>query len=283
MLDQFIEECSKKNSALTIRAYYYTLRQFENWLGLSGKNLESFESDDIQNYLIYLVSGNKSKNTLLRVKLVVQKYCKWANKSQIIEEINFSVYSRKVNTKEPKVMNLDQINHLLSSLNSNQNKRDAAIVKTLLFTGIRLMELVSLDKSDIEVSEESRHLKIRMTKGDITQRVIPLITEVFTSLEKYLEERNDNNPALFISCRRERISARHIQHIVSRYGVSTLQLRRTFITELFRVNSYNYIDVHGIIGNVTGHGIVGSTLNYIEPSSESIFNKFDEFFKNNKF
>ncbi|MCY9659523.1 tyrosine-type recombinase/integrase [Paenibacillus chondroitinus] len=280
MLDQFIEECSKKNSEATTRAYKYTLQQFENWLGLSGKNLENFESYDLQNYAFYLAGENKSENTLRKVQFVIQKYCKWANKTECINAINFKVYAKKDNRIELKIMNLHQVNYLLSSLNSSQDKRDAAIVKTLLFTGIRLMELVSLNKNDIEVTEERRLLRVKMSKGHTNIRVIPLNTEVFASLERYLEERNDNDPALFTSSRGERISARHIQHIVSKYGVSALQLRRTFINELVRSNSLNYLDVRGIVGNMTGHGIIDPTFNYIQPSSsENIVNKLDEFYK----
>ena len=60
--------------------------------------------------------------------------------------------------------------------------------------------------------------------------------EARRAIQKYLEERSDGHPALFISNRQERTSVRSVQHLLGQYGVHPHQLRHTFITGLVRAN-----------------------------------------------
>ncbi len=62
---------------------------------------------------------------------------------------------------------------------------------------IRVSELVGLDRTDIEVSDRKWILIVRAGKGN-KERILPLEAEARRAITKYLEERTDEHPALFI-------------------------------------------------------------------------------------
>ncbi|QDX95393.1 hypothetical protein EEL30_25800 [Brevibacillus laterosporus] len=119
------------------------------------------------------------------------------------------------------------------------NKRDFAIVVTLLYTGLRVSELVNLDQSDVESSERKGERTVRTGKGN-KERAIPLNAEVRRAINRYVEERSDSNDALFLSNRQQRI-----------------------FTALIRDNQD--IDV---IKSLSGHKSADMVLRYSKPTEE---------------
>ena len=78
------------------------------------------------------------------------------------------------------------------------NIRDLAMVELLASTGIRVGELVNLNIGDVLFSEREC---VVLGKGD-SERIVYFDAKTKIHLQKYLESRNDNNPALFVSLRR---------------------------------------------------------------------------------
>ena len=137
-----------------------------------------------------------------------------------------------------------------------------AITQVLLNTGIRLSELVALNKADIDIGERKGELFVRNGKGN-KARSIPLNKEARRAINKYLSERNDSIEALFISNRGKRISVRSVQHIFEKKGVNVHALRHTFITHLIR----NGIDT-SIVQSLSGHSSADMLFRYSVPSEE---------------
>ncbi|TPG69291.1 hypothetical protein EEL31_12675 [Brevibacillus laterosporus] len=94
----------------------------------------------------------------------------------------------------------NEYNKLMREIERTGNKRDFAIVVTLLYTGLRVSELVNLDQSDVESSERKGERTVRTGKGN-KERTIPLNAEVRRAINRYIEERSDSNDALFLSNR----------------------------------------------------------------------------------
>ncbi|WP_440960423.1 tyrosine-type recombinase/integrase [Paenibacillus nitricinens] len=95
-------------------------------------------------------------------------------------------------------------NKLIRDIDRTGNKRDYAILMTLLMTGSSVSGLVTLDLSDVDVSDRKGSMLVRSGKGNKESTLADV--EVRSAIEKYLDERTDSNPALFISNRQERIS-----------------------------------------------------------------------------
>ena len=84
----------------------------------------------------------------------------------------------------------------LEKLRDNcQNKRDLALIDVLASTGIRVGELVKLNRDDINFHERQC---IVFGKGN-KERMVYFNARTKLHLQQYLEERSDNNPALFVS------------------------------------------------------------------------------------
>lgn len=261
VLHRFVEEGLKGKSATTIRTYEHAIKQFEDWLDGAGTNLEEYSRTDVQQYIDYLAAQKKSAATINKIWNAIKTFSKWAGKRETIEDVSV-VKQPDVKKQAPKGLNKLDRNKLLREIDRSGNKRDIAIVTTLIMTGIRVSELVALDREDVTISERSGSLTVRAGKGN-KERVIPLNVEARRAIQKYVEERSDSHSAMFISNRQERISVRSVQHLLGQYGVHPHQLRHTFITGLVRANE----DI-AVIQSVSGHSSADMILRYSQPTEE---------------
>ncbi|MCR8659320.1 tyrosine-type recombinase/integrase [Paenibacillus endoradicis] len=140
-------------------------------------------------------------------------------------------------------------------------------------TGIRVSDLVALDRLDLDVSDLKGSLIVRLGKGN-KEGTLPLNVEARRVIERYLEERTDSNPALFISSRQERISIRSVQYLLEKNGHNAHQTRHSFITGLVRAGE----DI-SVIQSLSGHSSADMILRYSMPSEEDKQKAVDNIFK----
>lgn len=98
-------------------------------------------------------------------------------------------------------------------LNLDLNRRDRAILTTLLYTGLRASELVALDIEDVDF--EGMTVFVRHGKGD-KERIIPLHADAAAALDKHLGGRTTG--PVFESNRRQRISYDRIHSLIGEIG-----------------------------------------------------------------
>lgn len=261
MLIQFLEEGLLGKSQTTVNTYANSLKLFSEWLDGAGASLENYSRSDVQQYIDFLVSRRKNPSTINKHWSAIKKFSYWSNNERAIEEI--AVIKPIEYTKlSPKSLNRVEVNRLIREIDRENNARDMAITQLLLNTGIRLSELVFLDKMDIDISERKGELFVRNGKGNKT-RHIPLNKEARRAINKYLCERNDNIEALFISNRGKRISVRSVQHIFEKKGVNVHALRHTFITYLIRNGTDS-----SIVQSLSGHSSAEMLFRYSVPTEE---------------
>ncbi|MGY4798126.1 tyrosine-type recombinase/integrase [Lysinibacillus fusiformis] len=261
MLKQFLEEGLLGKSKTTVSTYSHSLKLFSEWLDGAGASIENYSRSDVQQYVDYLVGRRKSPATINKHWSAIKKYSCWSKNERAIEDI--SVVKPIEYTKlSPKSLDRIEVNRLIREIDREDNARDMAITQVLLNTGIRLSELVALNKADIDIGERKGELFVRNGKGN-KARSIPLNKEARRAINKYLSERNDSIEALFISNRGKRISVRSVQHIFEKKGVNVHALRHTFITHLIR----NGIDT-SIVQSLSGHSSADMLFRYSVPSEE---------------
>lgn len=261
MINQFVEEGLRGKSEQTIKTYVHAIKQFSDWLDGAGTDLKCYARSDVQQYIDYLASKRKSAATLNKIWNAIKKFSRWAEKENTIGDI---AVVKPVNYKNeaPKSLTRLDVNKLVREIDREENKRDMAIVQLLLNTGLRLSELVSLDNSDIELSNRKGQLIVRRGKGN-KERTVPLNKEARRALVKYLEERTDNEEALFLSNRGKRISTRTVQYLIEKHGFNVHALRHTFITSLVRSGH----DI-SVIQSLSGHSSADMILRYSAPTAE---------------
>jgi site-specific recombinase XerD len=150
--------------------------------------------------------------------------------------------------KERKIrfLRLEELEKLFNTPDTStiQGLRDRAILEILFSTGMRISELVSLNRDQIPIKKNIRDLEISIVGKGGTVRPVYLSERAIFWLKKYLETRKDKEEALFVSYKGEkvlkRISQRAIQKQIKKYVIkaglplSTTPhvLRHTFATDL---------------------------------------------------
>ncbi|RJX23426.1 MAG: integrase [Dethiobacter sp.] len=259
LINEYLEKGLRGKSQTTIKTYHHALLQFENWLQRAGTDLKGFTRTDVQQYVDYLAAHKKSAATINKVFNAIKSFCRWYGKKEFVEDI-IVVKQPNILLEAPKALEKAERHWLAREVDRDGSRRNYAIVISLLNTGIRLSELVALDRDDIDISERKGTLRVRSGKGN-RERVIPLNAETRRALTKYLEERTDGKKPLFLSNRFRRISPRTVQHIMEGHGFNVHQLRHTFITGLVRAKE----DL-STIQSLSGHKSADMILRYSKPT-----------------
>ncbi|WP_153726613.1 tyrosine-type recombinase/integrase [Heliorestis convoluta] len=262
LIEDYTEEALRSKSSTTVRTYQYELKQFEAWLFAAGTDLYSYARADVQQYIDSLMFAEKSASTVNKAFHALKSFSKWLGKEEAVEDIRVV---KPVDYKKSAPKSLDRLDtlRLIRQADRSENARDYAIIMILLHTGIRVGELVALNRSDVVISERKGRLIIREGKGN-KSREVPLNPETRRAIVKSLEERLDDNRALFISNRNSRITARTVQRIVKKYGGDhPHRLRHTFITALIRSG-----EDFSLAMALSGHSSADMIMRYSQPSEE---------------
>lgn len=270
-IDQFINEAMPGKSENTVKSYKQSLLKFAEWLDDSGTDLEGYARTDVQQYIAYMQSSKKAASSINREIAAIKAYSRYTGNESAITNLRV-VKAAKPTDKAPEWLERTKVNAILRETDRKANKRDHAIVQTLLNCGLRVSELVSLDIADYETSE--RKGLIRVIGKGLKERHVPVSSECRHAINAYLAQRNDNNEALFLSNYGKRISVRSVQHMLEQYGVHPHQLRHTFVKRL--------VDSGEPIPNIqalTGHSSADMIAWYAKPSNENLINTIEKVFE----
>ncbi|MFA9560666.1 tyrosine-type recombinase/integrase [Evansella sp. AB-rgal1] len=247
----------KGRSENTVKTYRGVLHSFFKWLKTYGKSVENLSHQDIQLYIDFLVKEKRSVTTIKKIYNTINSFAKFIEKYELTKGIQLPEIENSEKSP-PDFLTKEEIEDLISTMELDGNIRNLAIVYTLLKTGIRVSELCSLNKNDIELNNKSLtgQLVVR-NKVDADERTIPLPRSLVHHLKEYVESRTDNEEALFLSNYQKRISVRTVQHTLKQHGVHPHKLRHTFCYELIEKG----LDL-SIVAQLAGHSDVNITKQY---------------------
>lgn len=206
-----IEGCSKR----TIKYYKEII---EKMLVSIDKPLKRISTEDIRNYLSkYKDNGKCNSTTIDNIRRVFSSFFSWLEEEDyIIKNPVRRVHKIKTATIIKETFTDENIEKMRDKC---LNIRNLAIIELLYSTGIRVGELVNLDKKDLNIEERSC---IVLGKGN-KQREVYFDARTKIHLLQYLNSRNDDNTALFVSQNKphQRLSISGIELIVRKLGIST--------------------------------------------------------------
>lgn len=258
-VDSFItDQEARGKSDNTVSTYRRIMMAFVEWLNNNGGNINDLTRYDVQAYIKSLEQEGKSASTIDKIFACLSVYAKYTDHHDIVDRIKRTRPQRQTQTA-PKSLGELERKKLLRDVEKDGNLRDIAIIYILVHCGLRVSELVGLDRADITIYERSGSLTIRNSKSG-ESRVVPLAVDVRYHLTRYLETRTDNDSSLFLSNERKRVSVRTIQHMLSKYGTHPHALRHTFVRQL--VKSGNDIST---VAELAGHKDVNVTRRYSKP------------------
>ncbi len=221
LIFQFIKylEIVKGRSESTQNIYLRKLLKFFEWFGY--KDPEKIDKETIWQFRIYLSNKKLDKKTQAHYLIVLRNFLKFLKKEMNLKVLDFTqIDLPKLPEREIKVLSENELKSLLNSPNGNDLKslRDKAILEILFSTGLRVSELCSLNR-DVDIEKGELVVK---GKGNRIRTVF-LSDSAKEALKNYLERREDNDPALFISLARnkdpQRITPRAVQKIVKYYAI----------------------------------------------------------------
>ena len=283
-IDQFLMVMQKNDLApKTITAYRYDLSLFIKWLTpiTSTKHLQRLTEIDLIEYRQCLISSGLKAATINRRVGSVQRFCRWAFESKLLkEDIAKSVKQVNVVAKRcPSGLKPSEVQLLLQVAGQSKHghaKRNYVLLHLMLQTGLRVNEVAELKSGDIDLSERSGRVRVRLGKGR-KAREIPLNSKARRALNLYLSSKNieidtDN---VFLSERQTRLSTRSIQAVITelakrasitRIKVSPHTLRHTFAINYLKQNPSNIVQ----LANLMGHESLDATAIYTQPSMEDL-------------
>ncbi|PEZ18619.1 integrase [Bacillus thuringiensis] len=243
----------------TVEDYSRHIYNFHQWLITECSSMQEITHYDIQQYINFLaINGNRAPTITTKYSAIVA-YMKFIRKEELLPHIKRPEV-KHIRNISPKSLSKKQRNQLLREIEKSQNFRNIAIVYTMLYTGVRVFELVALNREDIETKEQSGFVIIRDSKGGISRK-IPLPVESRYHLQNYLQQRTDLESPLFLSNFKKRLSKRSAQRIFEKYGIGAHTLRHTYGRELVASG----IDI-ATVAELMGHNDVNTTKRYAVPS-----------------
>jgi site-specific recombinase XerD len=194
----------------------------------------------------------------------------------------------KISRKQVTFLHYDEVARLLDtiSLESEDGLRDRAIIELLFSSGLRVSELVNLNRD--HVNTKRREFMVR-GKGQ-KDRPVFIGEAAATRVEDYLAARLDNLPPLFLSYSRNntpstngdyrRLTTRSIQRIINKYAklagitkhVSPHTMRHSFATDLL-MNGADLRSVQVMLG----HSNISTTQVYTHVTDEHLREVYEKF------
>lgn len=257
-----LEGCSERS----LQYYSSTLKRF---CSQCIKRMSAVTTDDVRNYLMeYQTSSGAANSTMDNIRRILSSYFSWLEAEDFIYKSPVKRIKKIRSVKAVKPVYSDE---MLEKLRDGCSElRDLAIVDLLASAGIRVGELVRLDRSDIDL--EARECIVHGKGSKERKAYFDARTKVH--IGAYLELRCDDNPALFVSLKRpyKRLEISGVETRLRRLGkqnalprVHPHMFRRTLATKA--------IDKGMPIEQVQvllGHSKIDTTLCYAMVDQENV-------------
>ena len=222
-----IEGCSEK----TLKYYQTTIDAMVSSL---GKNVRHILTEDLRTYLTDYQSKNQSSRvTIDNIRRILSSFFSWLeDEDYIIKSPVRRIHKVKTASSIKETYSDEDLEKMRDNC---EELRDLAMIDMLASTGMRVGELVLLNRDDIDFAE--RECKV-FGKGD-KERMVYFDARTKLHLQEYLASRTDDNPALFVTLRapHERIQIGGIEHRLREMGkrlnipkVHPHKFRRTLAT-----------------------------------------------------
>lgn len=264
-----IEGCSER----TLNYYETTIKTMVDKL---SKKVNFIETEDLRNYLSeYQAKNNCSKVTIDNVRRILSSFFAWLEDEDYIMKSPVRRIHKVKATQTVKETYTDE--ELEEMRDACVEIRDLAMVDFLASTGVRVGELVNLDRVDIDMQERSC---VVLGKGG-KEREVYFDARTKIHLQNYLNTRTDNNPALFVSLLRpyDRLKISGVEIRLRELG-KRINIKKIHPHKFRRTMATKAIDKGMPIEQVQvllGHRKIDTTLQYAMVNQNNVRNSHKRF------
>lgn len=253
----------------TLEAYYADLIKYSNFINKTNLDIFKITHNDIIDYLWQKKELNLSVKSIARFEVSIKAFHRFL----ILEDytkndptINLS--APKISFDLPEYLTVDEIEKLLSKpeIKTFQGLRDKAMLELLYSTGMRISELLDMQKHNLNLNENF----IKCLGKGKKERLIPITDIAKNLLIEYISQANCNpkyldQPFLFLSNWNKKFSRTGFWKILKKYAllsginknITPHTLRHSFATHLLE----NDADLK-IVQELLGHSNISTTQIY---------------------
>lgn len=278
LIQDFLQHCeiNQNKSLKTLENYRHYLKRFEDYLAgpLDAKNLTL---QQVNNYRVYLnrYLDKKGKSLTLKTQnyhvIALRAFLKYLIKNDVKTLAPEKIELINVEKRTVEVISREEIDRLFKAVDQRKKNalRDTAILETLYSTGLRVSELASLNRDQVDLKR--REFMVR-GKGK-KPRIVFLSKRAAEVIDNYVKSRDDNFKALFVNNVRaeildeekRRLTTVSIENLVRKYAlkagiikkVTPHTLRHSYATELL----INGADIRSV-QEMLGHSSITTTQIY---------------------
>jgi len=309
-ITDFLEylEIERGAASKTQENYARYLNKFLKWLKMTkNEDLMPHEltPDHIWQYRIFLARSPISETSKKTLKKKTQNFYLIALRNllmffadrdiQAMPADKIKLAKRDKSEQTIKFLTLDQVEKLLLTpdMSHNIGMRDRAILEVLFSTGLRIAELVALNRDQIKIKPETKDLELSITGKGSHTRTVYFSERTVRWLKKYLDERKDDDKALFINYKKRktedqspiRLTVRSIERMVEKYSklaglpirVTPHVLRHTMATDLLNQGA----DLR-TVQEILGHQSVATTQIYTHVTNKRLRDMHRQFHSGRK-
>ncbi len=222
-----IEGCSEK----TLKYYQTTI---DAMVVSIGKSVRHIHTEDLRTYLTeYQSKKQSSRVTIDNIRRILSSFYSWLeDEDYIIKSPVRRIHKVKTASSIKETYSDEDLEKMRDNC---EGLRDLAMIDVLASTGMRVGEMVLLNRDDINFAEREC---VVFGKGD-KERIVYFDARAKLHLQDYLDSRTDDNPALFVTLRapHERIQIGGVEHRLREMGkrlnipkVHPHKFRRTLAT-----------------------------------------------------
>lgn len=257
-------------SPKTVERYRYIITRVMDCLKVPTRHVTVYH---LRSYLAAEKARGISDSTLDGVRQVLSAYFNWLQRETLIDKNpTANLCAIKCPKKQKKVFDATDIELMKQACVC---VRDRAILCFLAATGCRISEVTQLNRDGVKLDQLECTVR---GKGD-KERVVYMDTVAAMTLRKYLAERTDNNPALFVGKGNRRLLPGGVRKILQ--GVQMVsgvdhvhphKFRRTFATNMAR---------RGMpiqeIAHIMGHDKITTTMQYVLINREDVKHDYSKY------
>lgn len=308
---RFLEhaEIGKNQSKKTIENYHHYLQRFVDWVG-KDVSPKAITVDTVQNYRLFLnrLEDDKGKQ-LLSIKtqnyhvIALRAFLKYLIKNDIPTLAPEKIDLSKIPERSVEYLSREELERLFDSVvkyggtdakgaigdrGAVRAARDLAILEMLYSTGLRVSELVSLNRAQVDLSRREFMVRGKGRKP----RIVFLSGRAVDAIQAYLNLRDDNFEPLFLNYRhskkgeditlgeKRRLSTVMVEYLVRTYArragiikkVTPHVLRHSFATEML----VNGADIRSV-QEMLGHSSITTTQIYTHLTNKRLKEVHDKY------
>lgn len=259
---QFVDylQNDKKVARNTLQSYTRDIKQFSDFIESRNLETDKVSPSDVESYITYMQLEGKAPSSVSRSLASVRALYGYLHLRGFVEvDPTYKLKAPKAEKKLPQILTTGEVNTLLRCPDTTTPKgsRDKAMLELLYATGIKVSELISLNKQDLDL--DFGYIKCI---GETDARIVPLGKTAIRALRDYITGARTTmiiqptETALFVNCNGSRMTRQGFWKLVKSYAaeadikkdITPHTLRHSFAAHLLE-NGADLASIQEMLGH----------------------------------